>query len=64
MFFKYLKKEELDRRRFQSLVQLKQSLLTYIDASYNSILLYSYNHGLFPIQAENNLFRYFTCPIY
>ena len=29
-FFKYLKKEELDRRCFQSLDQLKQSLLSYI----------------------------------
>lgn len=63
-FFKYLKKEELDRRHFQSLDQLKHNLLTYIDGFYNPVRPHSHNHGLSPIQAENNFFRLFTCPTY
>ena len=61
-FFKYLKKEELDRRHFHSLDQLKQSLLTYIDGFYNPIRPHSHNHGLSPVQAENFFFQLFTCP--
>lgn len=53
-FFKYLKKEELDRRCFQSLDQLKQSLLSYISGFYNSRRPHSHNHGLPPILAENS----------
>ncbi len=56
-FFKYLKKQELDRRHFQSLDQLKHNLLTYIDGFYNPVRPHSHNHGLSPIQAENNFFR-------
>lgn len=63
-FFKYLKKEELDRRRFQSLDQLKQSLLLYIDGFYNPSRPHSHNHGLSPIQAENIFFHMLTCPTY
>ena len=53
-FFKYLKKEELDRRNFQSLDLLKQSLLSYISGFYNSHRAHSHNHGLPPILAENS----------
>ena len=53
-FFKYLKKEKLDRRNFQSLDQLKQSLLSYISGFYNSRRPHSHNHGLPPILAENS----------
>ena len=52
-FFKYLKKEELDRRSFQTVEQLKLSLLSYISAFYNARRPHSHNHGLSPIQAEN-----------
>lgn len=47
-FFKYLKKEELNRRSFQSLEQLKLSLTSYIAGFYNSIRPHSHNHGLSP----------------
>lgn len=53
-FFKYLKKEELDRRSFQSVEQLKLSLVSYISAFYNSRRPHSHNHGLSPNQAENS----------
>ena len=51
-FFKYLKKEELDRRHFQTIEQLKQSLLSYIAGFYNPIRPHSHNHGLSPDQRE------------
>lgn len=54
-FFKYLKKEELGRRSFQTVAQLKQSLLSYIAGFYNSIRPHFHNHGLSPNQAENLL---------
>ena len=52
-FFKYLKKEELDRRHFQTIAQLKLSLLSYIAGFYNPIRPHSHNHGLSPDQKEN-----------
>lgn len=52
-FFKYLKKEELDRRSFQSVDQLKQSLLSYISGFYNPVRPHSHNHGLSPNQLED-----------
>ena len=51
-FFKYLKKEELDRRSFQTVEQLKQSLVSYISAFYNALRPHSHNRGLSPNQAE------------
>lgn len=51
-FFKYLKKEELDRRCFTSLEQLKLSLTSYIAGFYNTIRPHSHNHGLSPVQFE------------
>lgn len=51
-FFKYLKKEELDRRSFHSVDQLKQSLLSYISGFYNPVRPHSHNHGLSPNQLE------------
>lgn len=52
-FFKYLKKEELNRRSFQSLEHLKLSLTSYIAGFYNSICPHSHNHSLSPNQFEN-----------
>ena len=63
-FFKYLKKEELDRRCYLTLQQLKQSLLSYISGFYNSIRPHSHNHGLPPNQAEYSFFNIFACPLY
>lgn len=63
-FFKYLKKEELDRRRFQTVGQLKQSLLSYISGFYNAQRPHSHNHGLPPNQAEFAFFNNFACPLY
>lgn len=51
-FFKYLKKEELNRRCFSSTEQLKQRLLVYIAGLYNSVRPRSHNHGLSPDQLE------------
>jgi len=63
-FFKYLKKEELDRRNYRSVEQLEQSLLSYISGFYNPRRPHSHNHGLSPNQAEKRFFDNFTCPLY
>ena len=63
-FFKYLKKEELNRRHFQSVEQLKQSLISYIAGFDNPIRPHSHNHGLSPNQMEDCYFANFTCPLY
>ena len=55
-FFKYLKKEELNRRSFTSIDQLKLSLVKYIDGFYNSIRPHSHNNGLSPNQMESLFF--------
>lgn len=62
-FFKYLKKEELNRRSFQTVEQLKQSLVSYIPGFYNSHRPHSHN-GLSPNQAENAFFKNFVCLLY
>ena len=51
-FFKYMKKEETDRRNYQSLGELNQSLFTYINGFYNSVRPHSHNNGLTPNQKE------------
>ncbi len=63
-FFKYLKKEELNRRHFQSAEQLNQSLVSYIVGFYNPIRPHSHNHGLSPNQMEDRYFANFTCTLY
>ena len=63
-FLKYLKKEELNRRHFQSTVQLTQSLVSYIAGFYNPIRPHSNNHSLSPNQIENRYFANFTCQLY
>jgi transposase InsO family protein len=55
-FFKYLKKEELDRRCYQAVEQLKQSLVSYISGFYNSVRPHSHNDGLAPNQVEELYF--------
>ena len=51
-FFKYLKKEETDRRTYRNIEELRQSLFTYIDGFYNSVRPHSHNDGLTPNQKE------------
>ena len=58
-FFKYLKKEEADRRSYHSLDQLKHSLFSYINGFYNSLRPHSHNRGLSPVQRENLFFLWF-----
>lgn len=51
-FFKYLKKEETDRRTYSSFDELKLSIFEYIHSFYNSFRPHSHNNGLSPDQAE------------
>lgn len=51
-FFKYLKKEETDRRNYAGLTELKQSLFSYIHGFYNSVRPHSHNNGLSPDEKE------------
>ncbi len=51
-FFKYMKKEETDRRNYRTLHELNQSLFTYINGFYNSVRPHSHNNGLTPNQKE------------
>ena len=55
-FFKYLKKEELNRRSFSSFDQLKLSLVKYIDGFYNPIRPHSHNNGLSSNKMESLFF--------
>lgn len=48
-FFKYLKKEETNRRNYSSLADLQLSLFQYINGFYNSSRPHSHNNGLSPI---------------
>ena len=51
-FFKYLKKEETDRRSYSSIEEPKNSIFKYIDCFYNSIRPHSHNNGLSPNDFE------------
>lgn len=51
-FFKYLKHEELNRRSFSSLQQLKLSLFEYIESFYNRKRPHSANDFLSPNEKE------------
>lgn len=53
-FFKYLKKEETDRRTYSSFDELKLSIFEYIHSFYNSFRPLSHNNGLSPNQAKVN----------
>jgi putative transposase len=52
-FFKYLKKEQLNRTSFSTLRQLKDSLFEYINSFYNKSRPHSANDGLSPIEFED-----------
>lgn len=51
-FFKYLKKEEVNRKCYSSFSDLNNSLFEYIFGFYNSVRPHSHNNGLSPNQAE------------
>ena len=57
-FFKYLKKEETDRRSYTTPDELKTGLFQYIISFYNSLRPHSANAGLAP-DAREVLF--FSC---
>ena len=54
-FFKYLKKEETNRRSYSSLDELKISIFKYIFGFYNSTRPHSNHGGLSPDDFENLL---------
>lgn len=62
-FFKYLKKEETNRRSYSSLEELQLSVFKYINGFYNSIRPHSHNNDLSPNKKEA-LFFNSTCPLY
>ena len=51
-FFKFLKKEEVNRRRFSQIEEVKQSLFSYIDGYYNKKRPHEANGGLSPDEKE------------
>ena len=51
-FFKYLKKEEVNRKCYSSFKDLNNCLFEYIHGFYNSVRPHSHNNGLSPNQAE------------
>lgn len=53
-FFKYLKKEEVNRKTYSSFDDLNLCLFKYICGFYNSLRPHSHNNGLSPNQAELN----------
>jgi len=56
-FFKYLKKEELNRRVFLSLFELVLALFEYIEGFYNKCLPHSTNNFLSPDEKEVAFFN-------
>ena len=57
-FFKYLKKEEINRRNYSSLAELQISLFQYINGFYNSLRPHLHNNSLSPNQAEALYFSF------
>lgn len=57
-FFKYLKKEDLDRKTFASLNELNLALFEYIEGFYNSKRPHFANKLLTPDEKENLFFNF------
>ena len=55
-FFKYLKKEEVNRKSYSSFDELNVALFQYINGFYNSLRPHSHNNGLSPNQAEASIY--------
>ena len=51
-FFKFLKKEEINRRRFSQIEEVKQSVFSYIEGYYNKKRPHEANGGLSPDEKE------------
>ena len=51
-FFKFLKKEEINRRKFSQIEEVKQSVFSYIEGYYNKKWPHSANGGLSPDERE------------
>ena len=58
-FFKYLKKEKVNRRSYSSFDDLNLSLFQYINGFYNSFRPHSHNNGLSPNDFEQCYFLNF-----
>ena len=54
-FFKYLKKEETNRKTYFSMQELELSLFAYIEGFYNNARPHSANNGLAPNEFERNI---------
>ncbi len=59
LFFKYFKKEESNRRSYQSLSELELATFKYIEGFYNKKRPHSHNAGLAPNVKESNYFDSF-----
>jgi putative transposase len=56
-FFKYMKKEETNRRNYSTLDELKHSLFSYINGFYNSVRPHYHNNSLSPNENEAMFMR-------
>ncbi|MEE9752826.1 IS3 family transposase, partial [Listeria seeligeri] len=56
-FFKYLKKEELDRKVFKTIQEVTLSSFEYMEGFYNPKRPHSANNMLTPNQKERNYFE-------
>ncbi|HAB8811411.1 TPA_asm: transposase [Listeria monocytogenes] len=56
-FFKYMKKEELNRRIFQTLEEVELACFEYIEGFYNSKRPHGFNDMLTPDEKENHFFH-------
>lgn len=56
-FFKYMKKEELNRRTFKNIHEVYQSCFEYIEGFYNSMRPHSANSMMTPNAKENKYFN-------
>ena len=60
-FFKFFKKEELNRRHFRTQEELKRSAFVYIEGFYNPKRPHSANNNLSPDKKED-MFKKLTTP--
>ena len=56
-FFKYLKHEEMNRRRFKNIEEVKLALVKYIEVFYNSKRPHSANCNLTPNEKEQDFYK-------
>ena len=52
LFFKFLKKEEINRRSFSQINEVKQSVFSYIEGYYNKKRPHEANGGISPDEKE------------